>query len=70
MQAAGVRGFEREQRKSNAEHLSVLEYKSEKEPQKALLLQKKRCGGGQVQQARQDDQILFLINLSLAAASR
>jgi hypothetical protein len=43
MQAAGVRGFEREQRKSNAEHLSVLEYKSEKEPQKALLLQKKKC---------------------------
>lgn len=41
MQAAGFRDFERGQRKSTAEHLSVLEYKTEKEAQKVLSLQKK-----------------------------
>lgn len=41
MQAAGFRDFERGQRKSTAEHLSVLEYKAEKEAKKALSLQKK-----------------------------
>lgn len=41
MQDAGFRDFERGQRASTAEHLSVVEYKSQKEDQKARSLYKK-----------------------------